>query len=98
MPVEGVVPRLRGVVEEGNLVGLAGNGGDDFLERQIGVFGAGDQFVEVSTYLLCDSACKDGVQVPFWVMQEGACSDHATACRILPQPQLHFRYISAKLS
>src|SRR5665213_4316748 len=47
IPVERVVPHLRGVVEDAGLVGLAGGVLDDLLERGALEFGARDQFVEV---------------------------------------------------
>ena len=47
LPVERVVPRLRGVVEQRRLVGLARGLVDDLLERRALVLGALDEIVQI---------------------------------------------------
>jgi hypothetical protein len=42
-----VVPDLRRVVEDADLVGLARAAGDDLLQRQVRELGAGNQLVKV---------------------------------------------------
>src|SRR5258706_14219363 len=45
-PVEGVIPRLSSVIEDRNLLRLAGSRGDDLFQWKVGKFGGGDQFIQ----------------------------------------------------